>query len=50
MEPGSPTLVVEETQQKETMGMDIDMLEVGQSQHAKDTSNPSCTLKTLKNP
>jgi hypothetical protein len=32
MEPGSPTPVVEETQQTTTVGMDIDMPEVGQSQ------------------
>jgi hypothetical protein len=42
MEPGSPTPVVEETQQTTTVGMDIDMPEVGQSQQAKDAGNPSC--------
>jgi hypothetical protein len=42
MEPGSPTPVVEETQQTTTVGMDIDMSEVGQSQQAKDAGNPSC--------
>jgi hypothetical protein len=33
--------VVEETQQTTTVGMDIDMPEVGQSQQAKDAGNPS---------
>jgi hypothetical protein len=37
MEPGSPTLVVEETQQTTTMGMYIGMSEGGQSQKYKDT-------------
>jgi hypothetical protein len=41
MAPGSPTLVVEETQQKIPMGMDIDMPEIGQSQQTQDTGNPS---------
>jgi hypothetical protein len=46
MEPGSPTPVVEETQQTTPVGMDIDMLEVVQSQQTQDAGNPSCS----KNP
>jgi hypothetical protein len=41
MEPGSPTPVVEETQQTTPVGMDIDMSEVGQSQQTQDVGNPS---------
>jgi hypothetical protein len=33
--------MVEETQQTITLGMDIDMSEVGQTQEAKDAGNPS---------
>jgi hypothetical protein len=43
MEPMSSTLMVEETQQKTTIGMDIDMMEMGQGQQAKDIGNPSCS-------
>jgi hypothetical protein len=38
----SPTTVVDETQQTIAVGMDIDMLEMGQGQQAKDADNPSC--------
>jgi hypothetical protein len=43
MAPGSPTPLVEETQQTTPVGMDIDMSEVGQIQQTRDTGNPSCS-------
>jgi hypothetical protein len=46
MEPGSPTAVVEETQQTTTVGMDINILKGGQNQQVEDVGNPSC----LENP
>jgi hypothetical protein len=39
MTPGSPTPIVEETQQTTPVGMDIDVPEEGQGQQAEDTGN-----------
>jgi hypothetical protein len=46
MEQEIPTLVVEETQQTTPVGMDIDMMEVGQGQQDEDTRN----ILHLENP
>jgi hypothetical protein len=49
MEPGSPTPVVEETQQTTPVGMDIDMPEVGQANRPR-IQEILHALKTLKKP
>jgi hypothetical protein len=41
MTPGSPTLVMEETQQSTPIDMDIDVPKGGQGQQDEDTGNHS---------
>jgi hypothetical protein len=41
MTPGSPTPIVEETQQTTPVGMDMDVPEGGQGQQAEDADNHS---------
>jgi hypothetical protein len=44
MTPGSPTPIVEETQQTTLVGMDMDLLEEGQGQQVEDADNHSHSM------